>query len=317
MPDTGNCWILILNFKLFRILFYGDDTWLSMFTEEPFLSRSEGTSSFFVKDYIEVDTNVTRHLATEFYNQSSWDIMILHFLGLDHIGHSLGGKSPKIHEKLTEMDDVISGVWRNFVSQLGYSNFNYYFQTSSKTGDENIWFILLGDHGMTLAGGHGGSSERESYVPLVIWSSNQVNMDKKEIVNVQQVDLVPTISLLLGLGIPEKSVGILLDEHFSIDSGTLAKKMELNTAQFYLLAQANKGLFNAEEFGKYLKRMLIIFVFRKPKRVQKPCTIHIEQPRFCFKMSPSAQERSAAVSFVKRQLELHIYNRWNTSIFTG
>lgn len=100
----------------FRALFYGDDTWFSMFGEEAFLNRSEGTSSFFVKDYIEVDTNVTRHLAGEFSNPTSWDIMILHFLGLDHIGHSLGGKSPQIHAKLNEMDTVIDGIWKNFVS---------------------------------------------------------------------------------------------------------------------------------------------------------------------------------------------------------
>lgn len=111
--------------------------------------------------------------------------------------------------------------------------------------------MLLGDHGMTLAGGHGGSSERESYVPLVVWSSNRVNRPTNEVVNVQQVDLVPTISLLLGLGIPEKNVGVLLDEYFLTDSDVLAKKMELNAAQFYLLAQANKGLFSVEEFGEF------------------------------------------------------------------
>jgi hypothetical protein len=81
----------------------------------------------------------------------------------------------------------------------------------------------------------------------------------KETVNVEQVDLVPTISLLLGLNIPEKSVGVLLDEHFEIDSEELARKMELNAAQFYLLAQANKGLFDAEEFGKYLHEITVYY----------------------------------------------------------
>ncbi|KAI6184286.1 GPI ethanolamine phosphate transferase 2 [Aphelenchoides bicaudatus] len=228
-------WIMSAKDAGNKILFYGDDTWFSMFTEEPFLSRSEGTSSFFVKDYAEVDTNVTRHLNGEFSKKSSWDIMILHYLGLDHIGHSLGGKSPKVHDKLKEMDSVIHGIWKNF--------------TASRSNDEDIWFFVLGDHGMTLAGGHGGSSERESYVPLIVWSSSTTNRQKTEVVNVQQVDLVPTISLLLNLGIPEKSVGVLLDEYFSTDQEKLAKKIELNAAQFYLLAKANKGLFSEEEFG--------------------------------------------------------------------
>jgi ethanolamine phosphate transferase 2 subunit G len=36
-----------------------------------------------------VDNNVTRHLDDELANKD-WDVLILHYLGLDHIGH-LGG----------------------------------------------------------------------------------------------------------------------------------------------------------------------------------------------------------------------------------
>ena len=42
-----------------RIVQYGDDTWIKLFPGA-FL-RAEGTSSFFVADYTEVDNNVTRH----------------------------------------------------------------------------------------------------------------------------------------------------------------------------------------------------------------------------------------------------------------
>jgi predicted AlkP superfamily pyrophosphatase or phosphodiesterase len=41
------------------------------------------------KDYTEVDTNVTRHIADELRNDD-WNTMILHYLGLDHIGHKSG-----------------------------------------------------------------------------------------------------------------------------------------------------------------------------------------------------------------------------------
>jgi ethanolaminephosphotransferase len=104
----------------YRILFYGDDTWFSMFTKDLFLDRSEGTSSFFVKDYTQVDSNITRHLNAEFSSEysNSWDIMLLHYLGLDHIGHSLGGKHLEVHLKLREMDAVIEGIWSNFVKEI-------------------------------------------------------------------------------------------------------------------------------------------------------------------------------------------------------
>jgi ethanolamine phosphate transferase 2 subunit G len=36
-----------------------------------------------------VDYNVTRHLDNEL-ERKDWDVLILHYLGLDHIGH-LGG----------------------------------------------------------------------------------------------------------------------------------------------------------------------------------------------------------------------------------
>ncbi len=87
---------------------YGDDTWLKLFPNT--FSRADGTSSFFVsvsgvsldscilgqsteilnnQDFTEVDNNVTRHLSEEL-NQSDWNGMFMHYLGLDHIGHKLG-----------------------------------------------------------------------------------------------------------------------------------------------------------------------------------------------------------------------------------
>ena len=102
--------------------------------EKHFLERSEGTSSFYVKDYTSVDTNITRHLAEEFgAAYGSWDILLLHYLGLDHIGmvvesqasqlltylgHSLGGRDPEIHVKLREMDNTIEGIVKNIVSAI-------------------------------------------------------------------------------------------------------------------------------------------------------------------------------------------------------
>ena len=86
---------------------YGDDTWLKLFPG--FFERSDGTSSFFVsvsplsvfldrdlksilnvpKDFTEVDNNVTRHIADELA-RDDWTGVILHYLGLDHIGHKSG-----------------------------------------------------------------------------------------------------------------------------------------------------------------------------------------------------------------------------------
>lgn len=72
------------------LAFYGDDTWLKLFPG--MFEHFEGTSSFFVSDYTEVDNNVTRHLDGLFAGRPlhHWDVLILHYLGVDHIGHLAG-----------------------------------------------------------------------------------------------------------------------------------------------------------------------------------------------------------------------------------
>jgi len=41
------------------------------------------------QDFTEVDNNVTRHVPEELRNDD-WNTMVLHYLGLDHIGHKTG-----------------------------------------------------------------------------------------------------------------------------------------------------------------------------------------------------------------------------------
>lgn len=69
-----------------------------------------------------MDNNVTRHLDDELRNKD-WSIMILHYLGLDHIGHVLGPQSSRIVTKLQEMDDVIKQIFTE--TQRAVSNLNY------------------------------------------------------------------------------------------------------------------------------------------------------------------------------------------------
>lgn len=98
-----------------KIVFYGDDTWLKLYPDK--FVRSEGTSSFFVSDFWEVDSNVTRNLPLEL-NSDDWNIMVLHYLGLDHIGHVEGPESHHIRRKLNEMDSVVEKIHKQLVDKL-------------------------------------------------------------------------------------------------------------------------------------------------------------------------------------------------------
>ena len=64
----------------------------------------------------QVDLNVTRHLDAELH-RDDWDITILHYLGLDHIGHLAGPSSPLVKPKLDEMSGVIKSVYDELVKK--------------------------------------------------------------------------------------------------------------------------------------------------------------------------------------------------------
>ncbi|XP_050296965.1 GPI ethanolamine phosphate transferase 2-like isoform X2 [Anthonomus grandis grandis] len=123
-------WLHSAKKKGLKIVFYGDNTWEKLFPR--FFDRSEGTTSFFVRDFTEVDNNVTRNVNIEL-EKNDWDIMILHYLGLDHIGHVLGPFSSRIKPKLQEMDLVIDQIYQKI-----------------KNVDSII--MITGDHGMRDSG---------------------------------------------------------------------------------------------------------------------------------------------------------------------
>ena len=200
-----------------RIRFFGDDTWLKLFTPvESIFDSCEGTNSFFVSDFEEVDFNVTRHIPTQIKERDQWDTLILHYLGLDHIGHKGGAFSKFMPNKQTEMDNVIKDIYNNLI-------------------DEDSLLVVLGDHGMNDVGNHGGSSAGETHAGMVFLSPklskypyfkdieapyetplNGDNEPSFEFMNqIQQIDLVPTIAAMFNIPIPQNSVGILIPEFLS------------------------------------------------------------------------------------------------------
>nr|XP_034835508.1 GPI ethanolamine phosphate transferase 2 [Maniola hyperantus] len=178
-----------------RSIVYGDDTWLRLF---PGLwADSDGTTSFYVTDYTEVDNNVTRHLdkvlTPDENKKPTFDFLVLHYLGLDHIGHLEGARSPKIKPKLLEMDDVVKKIY-----------------TAMKTWDRTGVLFICGDHGMRDAGGHGGASAAEVLVPLVVIKSDNVQCPEPLCSTVAQVDVAPTVAWLLNAPIPADSTGRII-----------------------------------------------------------------------------------------------------------
>ncbi|XP_058059116.1 uncharacterized protein LOC131209958 [Anopheles bellator] len=92
-----------------KIVFYGDNTWTRMFPNM-FHRKGENADSLFVYDFHEGDQNITNSLNAEL-EADDWSLMVLHYLGLDHIGHVEGPFSEKVPKKLQEMDKVVETVF--------------------------------------------------------------------------------------------------------------------------------------------------------------------------------------------------------------
>ncbi|KAG5576717.1 hypothetical protein H5410_056851 [Solanum commersonii] len=92
-----------------KLVMHGDDTWLKLFPG--MFSRHDGVSSFFVKDTVQVDQNVLDiWLMNVVALTGLWSHLILHYLGLDHVGHLGGRNSMLMAPKLGEVDELIKTI---------------------------------------------------------------------------------------------------------------------------------------------------------------------------------------------------------------
>ena len=87
-----------------RITFLGDDTWTGLFPKR--FQKSFPFPSFNVKDLHTVDSGIQKHLYSELV-KTNWDVLIAHFLGVDHCGHRFGPNHKAMAEKLSEMNNMI------------------------------------------------------------------------------------------------------------------------------------------------------------------------------------------------------------------
>ncbi|KAI8565927.1 hypothetical protein RHMOL_Rhmol03G0298800 [Rhododendron molle] len=104
-----------------QVVMMGDDTWLQLFPHH--FNVSFPFPSFNVKDLHTVDDGCTRNLFPSLYDED-WDVLIAHFLGVKVV-------------------EVLEG-------QSGPGGLH-----------ENTLLLVMGDHGQTINGDHGGGSAEE------------------------------------------------------------------------------------------------------------------------------------------------------------
>ncbi|XP_047316261.1 GPI ethanolamine phosphate transferase 2 isoform X1 [Impatiens glandulifera] len=203
----------------------GDETWLKLFPG--LFQRNDGVSSFFVRDTVQVDHNVSRHLGSELA-RTDWDLLVLHYLGLDHVGHIGGRNSVLMGPKLTQMDEVIRTIHQRTIHSQGNAT-------------PRTLLVVVSDHGMTSSGNHGGSSYEETDSLLLFIGLPEYIEDSDAAIqdSIYQVDIAPTLALLFGVPIPNNNVGIMISEVFhSLREEHQLRALELNAWQLLRLLQA-------------------------------------------------------------------------------
>ena len=147
---------------------------------------------------------------------SNWSVVIAHFLGVDHVGHRFGPDHESMRTKMRQLDEVVRSV-RTYVFSLLVLLFaivdtHRMCQVVDEI-DNSTLLLVFGDHGMTSRGDHGGRHRRRGdwrrcsptpSRPLFARSDGRLR-------RVAQIDLVPTLALLLDVPIPFGNLGATVD----------------------------------------------------------------------------------------------------------
>ncbi|KAK3440722.1 hypothetical protein EUGRSUZ_B01002 [Eucalyptus grandis] len=193
-----------------RVLMMGDDTWVQLFPHH--FKRSYPFPSFNVKDLHTVDNGCIDNLLPSLY-QEDWDVLIAHFLGVDHAGHIFGVDSLPMIEKLEQYNTVLENVISVLESQSGPGGLH-----------ENTFLLVLGDHGQTLNGDHGGGSAEEVETSIFAMSFKKPPSAIPSELDISceytLLDFAVTVSALLGIPFPFGSIGRVNPELYALAGGT-------------------------------------------------------------------------------------------------
>ncbi|XP_046690011.1 GPI ethanolamine phosphate transferase 1 isoform X2 [Silurus meridionalis] len=163
-------------------------------------------------------------------------VFFLHLLGIDTNGHAHRPMSKEYLENIELVDNGVAEI---------VSVFEEFFENDGRTA-----YVFTADHGMTNWGSHGASHPSETLTPLVAWGAGIQraqrtftfqNYDDDYIrdwgletyrrMDVNQADIAPLMSSLIGVPIPLNSVGVLPLDYLNNSQHFKAESMYANAIQ--------------------------------------------------------------------------------------
>ena len=196
--------------------FVGDETWAALFPGR--FAPATPYASFNVRDLDTCDRGVLQRLPNLLQAHPQAPLVVAHMLGVDHAGHRFGPVHQAMARKLRDVNAVIEQA---VLPHL-------------QAGDI---LVVVGDHGMSPTGDHGGESQAERSAALFLYSPGKtLSPLRQDAPRPHQTDLVPTLSLLLGSPIPYSSLGAVITAPF--DAQQRLQALQVNAHQVRRLLDA-------------------------------------------------------------------------------
>ncbi|KAJ8923996.1 hypothetical protein NQ315_006772 [Exocentrus adspersus] len=145
---------------------------------------------------------------------SSGNLFFLHLLGIDTAGHGYKPRSKEYVNNIKLVDEIARNV-------------THLFQSTFR--DDSTAFLFTADHGMTDWGSHGSGSSHETEVPIIGWGAGIKRSGRRQDVN--QIDIAPLLSSLIGINIPVNSLGILPAGYLDMSDLDLSRVLLSNVLQ--------------------------------------------------------------------------------------
>jgi hypothetical protein len=172
-----------------RVAFVGDRTWGSLYGAAG--DTLLAIDAVDIRDTEDCDRR-TLAAAESALAGSTYDVVIAHFNGIDHTGHLYRSDSPQYLDKVRRSDAIVAALSRPELLRGGT-------------------LYVTSDHGSGPNGNHGDAGDPLSrQTPFVLYGAGVVPGTRG--LDLSQLDVAPTLALLLGVARPAPAEGTPLVE---------------------------------------------------------------------------------------------------------
>ncbi|KAJ8971288.1 hypothetical protein NQ314_000765 [Rhamnusium bicolor] len=154
---------------------------------------------------------------------SGGNFFFLHLLGIDTAGHGYKPHSKEYINNIKLVDEIVRNT-----TELFETTFN----------DQSTAYVFTSDHGMTDWGSHGSGSRHETEVPIIAWGAGIRANNQRQDIN--QIDIAPLLSSLIGINIPINSLGIVPITFLNLNEDELSNVLLSNTLQLLKIFNIKK-----------------------------------------------------------------------------